>query len=188
MEFDLIGCDPAIANALRRILIAEVPTVAIEHVFVINNTAIIQVCTACTVLTAATECMLGLSRGQWVMKQQGSARHAPRHHLPWTAAGTAQQPLLPCSCSCTHRPDTGGCLHVCCARTQDEVFAHRLGMVPLRVDPALLEAKVAEEAPGEKNTLVFKLDVTCKRQGDTIINEKGEGGRCVVISQGVLAV
>lgn len=43
MEFDMIGCDPAIANALRRILIAEIPTVCIEHVFIINNTSIIQV-------------------------------------------------------------------------------------------------------------------------------------------------
>ena len=43
MEFDLIGADPAIANALRRILLAEVPTVAIEHVFMVNNTSIIQV-------------------------------------------------------------------------------------------------------------------------------------------------
>ena len=43
MEFDLIGIDPAIANALRRILIAELPTVAIEHVFYLNNTSIITV-------------------------------------------------------------------------------------------------------------------------------------------------
>ena len=43
MEFDIIGIDPAIANALRRILIAEVPTVAIEHVFFVNNTSVIQV-------------------------------------------------------------------------------------------------------------------------------------------------
>ncbi len=43
MEFDMIGVDPSIANALRRILIAEVPTIAIEHVFVLNNTSIIQV-------------------------------------------------------------------------------------------------------------------------------------------------
>jgi hypothetical protein len=43
MEFDLVGVDPSVANALRRILIAEVPTVAIEHVFIINNTSIIQV-------------------------------------------------------------------------------------------------------------------------------------------------
>mmetsp|Transcript_5010 Transcript_5010/g.18184 ORF Transcript_5010/g.18184 Transcript_5010/m.18184 type:complete len:353 (-) Transcript_5010:806-1864(-) len=42
MEFDLIGIDPAIANALRRILISEVPTMAIEHVYIVNNTSIIQ--------------------------------------------------------------------------------------------------------------------------------------------------
>lgn len=43
MEFDVIGIDPAIANALRRILIAEIPTVAIEHVYIVNNTSIIAV-------------------------------------------------------------------------------------------------------------------------------------------------
>lgn len=42
LEFDMIGIDPSIANALRRILIAEVPTIAIEHVFMIDNTSIIQ--------------------------------------------------------------------------------------------------------------------------------------------------
>ncbi|KAI0285482.1 DNA-directed RNA polymerase [Russula aff. rugulosa BPL654] len=34
VEFDLVGVDAPIANALRRILIAEVPTVAIEYVYV----------------------------------------------------------------------------------------------------------------------------------------------------------
>ena len=43
MEFDIIGIDPAIANALRRILIAEIPTVAIEHVYMVQNTSIIAV-------------------------------------------------------------------------------------------------------------------------------------------------
>ena len=43
MEFELMGTSPAIANAFRRILIAEVPTMAIEHVFFINNTSIIAV-------------------------------------------------------------------------------------------------------------------------------------------------
>jgi DNA-directed RNA polymerase I and III subunit RPAC1 len=43
LVFDMIGVDPAVANALRRILISEVPTVAIEHVFIVNNTSIIQV-------------------------------------------------------------------------------------------------------------------------------------------------
>jgi len=41
-EFSLIGIDAAIANAFRRILIAEVPTLAIEDVFIFNNTSIIQ--------------------------------------------------------------------------------------------------------------------------------------------------
>lgn len=53
MEFDMIGVDPAIANALRRILIAEVPTIAIEHVFVVNNTSIIQVSYVAPYLAAA---------------------------------------------------------------------------------------------------------------------------------------
>ncbi|KAK7103479.1 DNA-directed RNA polymerases I and III subunit RPAC1-like [Littorina saxatilis] len=42
MEFDMIGIDAAIANAIRRILIAEVPSMAIEKVHIYNNTSIIQ--------------------------------------------------------------------------------------------------------------------------------------------------
>lgn len=60
MEFDMIGVDSAIANAFRRILLVEVgrrhqrlsvtgttacpqvPTVAIEKVYMYNNTSIIQ--------------------------------------------------------------------------------------------------------------------------------------------------
>lgn len=42
IEFDLIGVDSSIANALRRICISEVPTVAIENVYVYNNTSIMQ--------------------------------------------------------------------------------------------------------------------------------------------------
>ncbi|XP_069578683.1 DNA-directed RNA polymerases I and III subunit RPAC1 isoform X1 [Brachyistius frenatus] len=42
MEFDMVGIDAAIANAFRRILLAEVPTMAIEKVFVYNNTSIVQ--------------------------------------------------------------------------------------------------------------------------------------------------
>ncbi|KAF2803207.1 putative DNA-directed RNA polymerase I and III subunit Rpc40 [Mytilinidion resinicola] len=41
-SFSLIGLDASVANAFRRILIAEVPTVAIEDIFVIHNTSIIQ--------------------------------------------------------------------------------------------------------------------------------------------------
>ncbi|RXH85136.1 hypothetical protein DVH24_041904 [Malus domestica] len=42
MEFDMISIDPALANAFRKILIAEVPTMAIEKVLIADNTSVIQ--------------------------------------------------------------------------------------------------------------------------------------------------
>ena len=40
--FELIGCDASFANALRRILLSEVPTIALEHVYIFNNTSLIH--------------------------------------------------------------------------------------------------------------------------------------------------
>ncbi|KAJ4834251.1 hypothetical protein Tsubulata_029890 [Turnera subulata] len=87
MEFDMIGIDAAIANAFRRILISEVPTMAIEKVLIANNTSLVQ----------------------------------------------------------------------------DEVLAHRLGLIPISADPRLFEYLSANDTPNEKNTIVFKLHVHCKR-------------------------
>ena len=42
LTFSLIGLDTSIANAFRRILLAEVPALAIESVFIMQNTSIIQ--------------------------------------------------------------------------------------------------------------------------------------------------
>lgn len=42
MVFDLIGVDTSFANALRRILIAEIPTMAIDKVKLFQNTSILQ--------------------------------------------------------------------------------------------------------------------------------------------------
>ena len=42
IEFDMIGLDPAIYNTLRRIMLAEVPSMAIERVLIYNNTSLIQ--------------------------------------------------------------------------------------------------------------------------------------------------
>ena len=42
LVFEMIGCDVSFANALRRILIAEVPTVALETVYMWNNTSLIH--------------------------------------------------------------------------------------------------------------------------------------------------
>lgn len=41
MEFDLIGCPVAFANAFRRLMLSEVPSMAIEKVYIFNNTSII---------------------------------------------------------------------------------------------------------------------------------------------------
>ncbi|XP_012289110.1 DNA-directed RNA polymerases I and III subunit RPAC1 [Orussus abietinus] len=41
MEFDLIGVSAALANVFRRILLSEVPSMALEKVFLLNNTSLI---------------------------------------------------------------------------------------------------------------------------------------------------
>ncbi|CCE63025.1 hypothetical protein TPHA_0D03920 [Tetrapisispora phaffii CBS 4417] len=41
-NFDLVHIDTSIANAFRRIMIAEVPSVAAEYVYFMNNTSVIQ--------------------------------------------------------------------------------------------------------------------------------------------------
>lgn len=42
LEFDLIGFTPALVNSFRRLMISEVPSMAIEKVYIYNNTSIIQ--------------------------------------------------------------------------------------------------------------------------------------------------
>lgn len=93
VEFDLVGVDASIANAIRRTLMAEVPTVAIETVFVSDNTSIIV----------------------------------------------------------------------------DEVLSHRLGLVPLCIDPEKLDLREPGDDPTDRNTLVFTLNVACKRQAPDLI-------------------
>jgi len=46
----------------------------------------------------------------------------------------------------------------------DEVFSHRLGLIPLNVDPALLEVKSSSnDQATDRNTIVFKLQIECTR-------------------------
>jgi len=93
--FELIGIDAALANAFRRIMIAEVPTMAIEDVYIMNNTSVIQ----------------------------------------------------------------------------DEVLAHRIGLIPIKVDPSYFEFRTKENSAqlSDKNTITFKLNITCTR--DSLSNE-----------------
>ncbi|EOR01461.1 hypothetical protein E3P92_00458 [Wallemia ichthyophaga] len=94
-EFDLIGVDPSIANALRRVMIAEVPAIAVENVFVFNNTSVMH----------------------------------------------------------------------------DEVMAHRLGLVPILFDANRLEHFEKGDNPNDQNTIVFTLQVECKRKSNVAPGE-----------------
>ena len=98
--FDLMGIDVSIANSLRRILLAEVPTMAIETVYIQDNTSILQ----------------------------------------------------------------------------DEVLSHRLGLIPLKVDPRLFEDFHDGDEPTDLNTLVFKLDVLCEELPAEVKREMAERG------------
>lgn len=95
IEFDLVGLDASIANALRRIMLSEVPTVAIEDVFIWNNTSLVH----------------------------------------------------------------------------DEVLAQRLGLVPLSIDPRIVEMRTDEGAT-DLNTIVFKLVIDCRRNPNVPKTEK----------------
>ncbi|GAA5806487.1 hypothetical protein HPULCUR_012021 [Helicostylum pulchrum] len=95
VEFDLIGIDASIANAFRRIMIAEVPTMAIEKVYVMNNTSIIQ----------------------------------------------------------------------------DEVVAHRLGLIPIKADPLEFDYMTEDGGPTDLNTLVFKLKKKCEFNPEAAADE-----------------
>jgi DNA-directed RNA polymerase I and III subunit RPAC1 len=50
-------------------------------------------------------------------------------------------------------------------RTQDEVLAHRLGLIPIEVDPRMFDylEEDGNTVPTQQNTLVFTLDIECTR-------------------------
>nr|ABF95432.1 RNA polymerase Rpb3/Rpb11 dimerisation domain containing protein, expressed [Oryza sativa Japonica Group] len=98
MEFDMIGIDASMANAFRRILIAEVPTMAIEKVLMADNTSVIA----------------------------------------------------------------------------DEVLSHRLGLIPLDADPRLFEYISENDVPTERNTIVYKLHVSCKKGSPRLTVKSGD--------------
>lgn len=98
MEFDMIGIDASIANAFRRILISEVPTMAIEKVFMADNNSVIA----------------------------------------------------------------------------DEVLSHRLGLIPLDADPRLFEYISENDVPNERNTIVYKLHVSCPKNSQRITVKSSE--------------
>ncbi|KAJ1503001.1 DNA-directed RNA polymerases I and III subunit RPAC1, partial [Coelomomyces lativittatus] len=46
---------------------------------------------------------------------------------------------------------------------QDEVLAHRLGLIPIHADATKFNFKAPYQSPDDSNTLVFSLHVRCDR-------------------------
>ena len=88
---DISGIEAPFANAIRRILLSEVPTMAIEHVNLYQNTSVIP----------------------------------------------------------------------------DEILAHRLGLIPISIDPRSFQFREKNEAHNEHNSIHFNLHVQCKRNPAT---------------------
>lgn len=88
ITFDIKGVEPSFANALRRIFISEIPTVAIEKINMWQNTSVIP----------------------------------------------------------------------------DEVLAHRMGLVPIKVDPRVFEFKEKSKDNNENNCVQFNLHIKCTRK------------------------
>ena len=90
---------------------------------------------------------------------------------------------------------------------QDEVLAHRIGLVPLNVDPRFFEMRPTGGVPTDRNTLVFRsvlslslsrplsndthrLNVTCERikkpakDGPQYLNDHVTSGDLEWVAQG----
>lgn len=198
------GIDPSIANAFRRILIAEVPTMAIEHVFIVNNTSIMPVrpalrapaclraclpaCMPACVRAAASTCA---RRGALRARADNRPRrhsHARRGRTRCWRTGWAWCPSEPtrgCStsspvraaprCAAPHPP----CLlrRVWCCTN----WRAAAGLTQCRMRPAQLHARAnaAEDASSERNTIVLRLKARCTpgATADTFVGDRGTG-RC----------
>jgi len=45
----------------------------------------------------------------------------------------------------------------------DEVLAHRIGLVPLNIDPSKMTMRDPSVGPTDRNTVVFRINLTCER-------------------------
>lgn len=93
--FSLVGVDASIANAFRRILLAEVPTLAIEDVFIFKNTSIIQdeVLAHRLGLIPLTGSSEGLKWMKWYRKPPPKDDYAAR--AKWEAEEGDEPPSVP---------------------------------------------------------------------------------------------
>lgn len=57
---------------------------------------------------------------------------------------------------------------------QDEVLAHRVGLIPINADPRKLDYVVGDEET-DKDTIVFHFDVECTNQLTGALKSNGDG-------------
>lgn len=53
----------------------------------------------------------------------------------------------------------------------DEVLSHRMGLIPIMVDPRMFETFEDDDDPTDKNTVVFKLSVKCDKNARGVKEE-----------------
>ncbi|ORX66897.1 hypothetical protein DL89DRAFT_269932 [Linderina pennispora] len=54
---------------------------------------------------------------------------------------------------------------------QDEVLAHRLGLIPINADPTAFQWKRPTDLPTDQNTVVFKLEIACSKNNEAADDE-----------------
>ena len=57
----------------------------------------------------------------------------------------------------------------------DEIFAHRLGLVPIYADPKRFNVKLENEEINDQNTIVFELKVKCDKKQSEL------NGNCFIV-------
>lgn len=137
----LRGCDASLANAIRRILISEVPTVALETIQVTLKPE------PYTLDPGKALAGLCWALALWCLRCR---RRTQRDISPLSASAGG---LLSVFVSAQMWQNTGV--------VQDEVLAHRLGLIPFRVNPEKLKFRGPTQELGEDNALKLRLHVKC---------------------------
>ncbi|KAF1989678.1 putative DNA-directed RNA polymerase I and III subunit Rpc40 [Aulographum hederae CBS 113979] len=145
-SFSVVGIDAAVANAFRRIMISEIPTVAIETVYLMNNTSIIhdEVLAHRLGLIPLTGNKAGMKWLRWRKKppQMGpNTEEAPPYDF--------NNLVLDLDVECTWHP--GGKARAA------EVYAHQLVFQPQGRQSEYFSPEQGEVRPCNPDILIAKL-------------------------------